>query len=173
MEFFRVTSVDDEKFNTAMELYKVSFPKREQREEKSQKKILSDNEYHFDTVFDGKIFVGMILYWETEEFIYVEHFCINTELRNKGYGKKILEKINQKGKCVILEIDPPIDEISIRRKGFYERVGYNENSYIHIHPPYHTKNSGHKLTVMSYPNPLKDTEYNKFKEYLDNTVMAN
>ena len=81
MEFFRVTSVNDEKFNTAMELYKVSFPKHEQREEKSQKKILSNNEYH-------------------------------------------------------------------------------------------TKNSGHKLTVMSYPNPLKYTEYNNFKEYLDNTVMA-
>jgi len=44
-----------------------------------------------------------------------------------------------------------VDEIARRRKGFYERCGYAENPYPHVHPPYHCGNKGHELVVMSAP----------------------
>ncbi|MEI3140799.1 MAG: hypothetical protein V8S34_04075 [Lawsonibacter sp.] len=52
----------------------------------------------------------------------------------------------------MLEIDPPVDELSIRRKGFYERAGFWANPFLHVHPPYRP-HSGHPLTVMTYPTP--------------------
>ena len=70
-------------------------------------------------------------------------------MRNKQYGQKTLSFLAKQGKTLILEIDPPKDDISKRRKGFYERCGFTENFFTHIHPPYHKINEGHELTIMT------------------------
>ncbi len=78
-----------------------------------------------------------------------------------------------KQKILILEIDPPVDDISKRRKGFYERCGFTENSFRHIHPPYHRGNDGHDLIIMSCPKQISQNEYNAFYQYLQNRIMGN
>lgn len=171
MKFIRLLSKDDEMFSEAMKLYGKSFPSHEQREIESQKEILKDEEYHFDLIYDNDSFVGIVLYWETSNYIYIEHFCVEPNMRNKKYGEKALELLKEKKKTVILEIDPPIDEMSIRRKSFYTRVGYKENKFNHIHPPYSQLNKGHSLSVMSYPNLLTEIEYDNFNSYLNDRVM--
>lgn len=173
MHFTRIVSEQDSHYTEAMALYGISFPPHEQREAASQKAILRDEAYHFDLIFDGERFVGEILYWETENFLYIEHFCINTELRGQRYGQQALELLSERGKTVILEIDPPVDDISIRRKGFYERAGYKANPFAHVHPPYHRGNEGHALVVMSQPEPLTEAAYQDFARYLRERVMAN
>lgn len=172
VKLIRLTSYEDAMYTQAMELYRNSFPGHEQRKDASQKVALGAAEYHFDLIYDGNVFVGMLLYWETKDFLYVEHFLVKPELRGKSYGQKALEELGKKRKRVILEIDPPTDEISIRRKGFYERAGYLENSFRHVHPPYHAENQGHPLVVMSCPDLLTRTEYESFYDYLKNTVMT-
>lgn len=172
MRFDRLTSVDNPLFNEGMELYAVSFPLHEQRESGSQRSIMSHPDYHFNLIFDDDKFVGLMLCWETDDFIYVEHFCIFPELRNNHYGQRTLELLCHKGKTVILEIDPPVDDISERRKGFYERAGFVANPYAHIHPPYHAGNHGHKLIVMSHPQKLSEKGYLLFNKYLSETVMS-
>ena len=149
MRIERMTTREQPLYERAMELYRGSFPPHELREEPSQQKILNDPAYHFDLLFDGGQFVGEVLYWEIAGFFYIEHFCILPELRNRHYGQAALELLHSTP--LILEIDPPVDAISIRRKGFYERCGFVPNPYRHIHPPYHRGNSGHELVVMSYP----------------------
>ena len=111
--------------------------------------------------------------WESAEFIYVEHFCIDSTLRNQGFGSRALQLLLETGKTVILEIDPPVDDISRRRKGFYERCGFAANPYPHIHPPYHQDHSGHALVVMSAPNPITEEAYKGFSAYLQEPVMGN
>ena len=123
MRFDRITDTQHEMYKKAMELYANSFPLHEQREAKSQATILGDDEYHFALAYDGDTFVGEALYWEWDGYIYVEHLCILPEMRNKAYGGKVLELLAAENKKVILEIDPPVDDISIRRRGFYERSG--------------------------------------------------
>lgn len=93
------------------------------------------------------------------------------ELRGRKYGQRALEKLNEKGKTVILEIDPPVDEISIRRKGFYERCGFRANPYEHVHPAYHRACEGHRLVVMSCPGQLTGEQYDAFAAYLGGVVM--
>ncbi|MDY4061559.1 MAG: GNAT family N-acetyltransferase [Candidatus Limiplasma sp.] len=171
MEFRRMTSAGHPDYAKAMALYRSSFPEHELREEASQEKIMGHPQYHFDGVYDGDCWAGLILYWETEKFLYVEHFCIFPELRGRKYGQRALEKLNEKGKTVILEIDPPVDEISIRRKGFYERCGFRANPYEHVHPAYHRACEGHRLVVMSCPGQLNREQYDAFAAYLGGVVM--
>ena len=173
LRFERVTDPAHGMYEQALRLYQISFPGHEQREAASQAEILRDHEYHFELIYDGNVFVGLMLYWAAGDFIYVEHFCILPEMRNRKYGKRALELLEQQGKTVILEIDPPIDEVSRSRKGFYERSGFVENPYPHIHPPYHKENSGHELLIMSYPTEITQAEYDRFHHYLERHVMAN
>lgn len=154
-----------------MELYRASFPVYEQREEFCQKRVMNDREYHFNTIWDKDVFIGLILFWETEKFLYIEHFCILPEMRNKGYGKKVLEGMRQTNKAVILEIDPPVDDISFRRKVFYERLGYVANTYEHYHPAYLQGRPAHRLIVMSLYEPLTAEIYEAFYQYLTTVVM--
>ncbi len=155
----------------ALKLYQISFPYHEQQEKNSQDEILKDDEYHFSLIYDENIFVGIILYWEQEQFIFIKHFCILPEMRNKQYGQKTLSFLAKQGKTLILEIDPPKDDISKRRKGFYERCGFTENFFTHIHPPYHKINEGHELTIMTYPKQISQEIFDTFSHYLKNRVM--
>ena len=173
MRFERVTDTGHEMYKKAMEMYADSFPMHEQREAKSQAAILGDDEYHFALAYDGVTFVGEALYWKWDSYIYVEHLCILPEMRNKAYGGKVLELLAAENKKVVLEIDPPVDDISIRRRGFYERSGFAENPYAHVHPPYHRGNKGHELVVMSRPGQLSPEEYDLFRDYLNGHVMRN
>ena len=122
-------------------------------------------------IYENNRWVGMILWWETEEFIYIEHFCILPEMRGKKYGQKALELLGGERKTVILEIDPPIDDVSVRRKRFYERSGYQANRFAHVHPPYKKGFKGHDLVVMSSPDQLSEAEYRAFNSYLSSVVM--
>ena len=65
-----------------------------------------------------------------------------------------------------------MDDVSLRRRGFYERAGFHENPYRHVHPPYHAGNRGHDLVVMSYPRAISEEEYRAFADYLAARVMA-
>lgn len=169
----RITNISHPMYHEALKLYQISFPYHEQREKHSQDEIIKDKEYHFSLIYDEEVFVGLILYWEHEQFVYIEHFCILPEMRNKQYGQKTLALLAKKGKTLILEIDPPKDDISKRRKGFYERCGFTENSFAHIHPPYHKENEGHHLVIMTCPKQVSEDMFDTFSDYLKNRVMQN
>ena len=169
MHFTRITSAYHPLYPQAMALYQISFPPHEQREALSQSDILRPDAYHFDAICDGDTFVEEILYWEVAGLLYIEHFCILPEMRNRHYGQKALAMLQDWP--MLLEIDPPVDEISIRRNGFYTRCGFVENSYPHVHPPYHRGNHGHDLVIMSSPRQLTQTEYDTFRRYLQDTGM--
>ena len=171
MEITRITRTDAPLYAEAMNLYGISFPLHEQREADSQTAILQQEAYHFDVVCDKGNFVGAILYWDMGGSYYVEHFCVRPEMRNQHYGQKILEAY--RNTPLLLEIDPPVDELSIRRRHFYERCGFVENPYPHVHPAYHRGNTGHALVVMSAPKALSAEEYERFYQFLQETVMKN
>ena len=171
MEFRRLTTSKHDMYHKAIALYKDSFPIHEQRESGLQIGIMENEAYHFNLIYDDDTWVGMILWWETAKFIYVEHFCILPEMRGKKYGQKALGLLDGARKTVILEIDPPVDDVSVRRKSFYEHSGYQMNRFAHVHPPYKNGFNGHSLVVMSHPKLLTEAEFNDFSDYLRTVVM--
>lgn len=172
MRLERITDRAHPMYRRAMDLYRISFPPHEQREAHSQEAILGEKDYHFTLAYDADTFVGLALYWETDAYLYLEHLCILPQMRNRRYGQQILAALQQQGRPVLLEIDPPVDPLSRRRKGFYERCGFVETPYPHIHPPYHRDCPGHALVLMAYPGPLEPEQYRAFCRYLRQNVMG-
>lgn len=172
LEFTRLTTPDDGVYPAALALYRQSFPAHEQRTSAAQQAALSHPDYRFTCLMADGRFAGLLLYWEAADFIYVEHFCIETHLRGQRYGERALALLAAVGKPVILEIDPPADDISVRRLGFYRRAGYRDNPFVHVHPPYHPENKGHALMVLSYPHALTPEAYAAFAAYLGREVMG-
>ena len=110
--------------------------------------------------------------WEGEGFYYVEHFAVRPDLRGQRLGGRALEQLIARGKPVVLEIDPPEDQVSRRRQGFYERCGFCANPWRLVLPPYRAGFKGHPLVVMTCPEPWSRTQYETFAAFLRHTVMA-
>ena len=172
MEHIRIIAPGDPGFDWLYDLYMQSFPVHEQRLRERQEGVLGHPEYHCDLLCQGETRVGLLMWWAGPGFRYVEHFCVRPELRGRRYGAKALEELGRDGKTVVLEIDPPVDEIARRRQGFYQRCGFAVNPYPHVHPPYRPEYPGHELVVLSSPRALTPAEYGAFACYLSAVVMA-
>lgn len=170
MCFERITRPDGPLFEEAFRLYETAFPIFEQRPRAAQEAVLAEREYHCEAILDEGAFVGLLFYWETDEFLYIEHFSILPTLRGKSYGSRALALLGERGKALILEIDPPVDEVSINRRHFYERLGFAAHDFVHTHPPYRKGNYGHSLVIMARP-AISQSEYDRFFAYINEVVM--
>ena len=130
-------------------VYHTSFPIDEQRPiEDIARLIEHDQRFIAYTITDASgTFVGMLTTWQFDEFIYIEHFAIAPALRSLGYGSKALQAyIAAQQKPIILEAEPPTDNITHRRIQFYQRCGLTLYEYPYIQPAY---------TPESNPVPLR------------------
>lgn len=171
MDFIRIQSSNNKYFKDIMNLYKDSFPIFEQRVLKDQLDVLKEDRYNCIAVCEKDKLVGLLFYWELENCKYIEHLAILTELRCKSYGSKILSEFCKSDKTIISEIDPPVDEISIKRLNFYTKLGFKLQEFNHIHPPYRKNYQGHNLKIMSHKKDLSYDEYNHFNDFLKNKIM--
>ncbi|CAJ1825815.1 GNAT family N-acetyltransferase [Aeromonas veronii] len=154
------------------QIYGESFPRYEQRQSQHQPQKMRDPRYHCQIFYQDGLLLGFIFWWACGEQVYIEHLAINPALRGRNYGSRLLAEFCERaGKTVILEIDPPEDEIAIRRLRFYQGLGFCLNDYAHLHPPYHSDYQGHALRVLSYPRLLEEEAYQRFNSMLVETVM--
>lgn len=111
------------------------------------------------------------MYWNAPDFLYVEYIATLPTVRGRGYGTQVLQKLQEKGKRILLEIDPPCDEISLRRRGFYQRAGFKQNDFDYIHIPYKEGEEGHPLVIMTWPDQVGQKEFDAFRCYMRDVVM--
>ena len=171
MQLLRIYSITNKYFNDALKIYKNSFPEFEQRTLESQIEVLNHNQYYCCVILENNLLIGILFYWKYEDYNYIEHFAILSNLRGQNYGSNILKKFCENNSNTLLEIDPPIDDISIKRLNFYSNLGFKLQEFEHIHPPYRKNYTGHKLKMMSFNKDLSIDEYNNFNNFLKTTVM--
>ena len=83
--------------------------------------------------------------------------------RPQGDGSRLL----------LLEIDPPQDEVSRRRERFYLSNGMCPNyDYDHVHPSFRPTTDPHRLFLMSYPRPLTEAEFRAFQQFNNERVLS-
>ena len=169
--FSRIQSESNPFYSVAFARCADSFPIHEQRLRESQQQILTHPQYHCCAVLENGSFCGILFYWEIGKISYIEHFAVSFDQRGKGIGSQILKTFLKEHPLTVLEIDPPCDSVSIRRKGFYERLRFAENLQEHFHPSYRPGVSPHALRVMSFPRTISKEEYEVFFTYLKDTVM--
>ena len=172
MKRIRITDHSSPHFAKAWELYQESFPLRNRRLLEDQQAALQEDGYHFEVLEQAGRFIGILLYWENARFIYVEHLAIDPTFQGGGMGTKVMDLLMQVGKKIILAIEPIVDQLTADRLNFYTRLGFWENTFLHIQPPYRSEFEGRKLHLLSWPKRLDADAYNAFSFYLTNKVMA-
>lgn len=171
MKIHRTTNPGEALFEPAYKLYEESFPRHEQRPRDKQQALLADPAYHFDLLLLEGVLAGLLAHWDFGIYSYIEHFAISPEHRGRALGSRALNDFIAASRLVILEIAPPVDQISISRERFYRKLGFQSNPYPHLHPAYRENFAPHPLVVLSHPVRLSEKEYARFKTDLDERVM--
>lgn len=157
-------------FEEVFKLMEKSFPKNEYRAKENQKKLLKNPMYKLDIKTDesGKT-IAFIASWNFPKFIFIEHLAVDPSCRGKGMGSKIMKDfINNSKKPIVLEIEIPNDEISIKRKNFYEKLGFKLNNHEYYQLPLRKGDKPMKLNLMSYPNEIPDETF----EIIENIIQS-
>lgn len=159
MIFHPLKNTQDRFFNTAWELYEEAFPSQEKRFLAEQIQLLNNHFYTFQAIYDNNNFIGILGFWEIEEFIFIEHFAINSSLRGKNYGTLILSEFLKEKKYVILEIEPLLNQQNLKRLHFYQNLGFVQNTIEHFQVPFRKGDTPIVLELLSYKTSLTQEKY--------------
>jgi predicted GNAT family acetyltransferase len=105
------------------------FPIEEMKSKEHMETLLKERKdiYHKD---EGPNHV--LMYVELDDFVFIDYLFVSKDARGQGLGRKLLEKLKQKGKPIILEVEPVDyeDTDSEKRLKFYKREGFEHASSI-------------------------------------------
>ncbi len=156
-------------------LYEESFPAHERRSRKAQETACSDREARSEVMLDDDgTLMAIMFYWLHGDTVYVEFLAVNPALHGRSIGSRVIGKLLETypGKLVVLEIEPPEDEMSVRRLHFYERLGFVRNPHPYTHPSYRKGADAHPhdLVIMSHGRPVSDGEFDGFLGFMKDVV---
>ena len=124
----------------AEDIYIQSFPQDERRDFSLIYELIEKEKFSFFVIIDEQENnkpVGIISLWDFSNFAYIEHFAVKKNLRNKGYGSKILDIIKENThKLIIIEVEPSNSVDAIRRINFYKRKGFTIVDEKYTQPSY-------------------------------------
>ena len=154
-EMLEVANLED--FPRIYEIMNNSFPQSEMRDYCGQ---LSQFDNHHYKVFvkktNGRI-IGFLAVWEFDDVDFIEHFAIDKDYRGNGIGAKMLnEYLTKATRAVFLEVEPPDDDVSIRRIEFYERLGFHLNMFKYHQPALQKGQKSIPLKIMTYPMAVEE-----------------
>lgn len=162
----KILSESDPLFSFSWALYVASFPVEERRARDYHVETISKELFRAEVVLEDESPIGILFWWDLAEYRFIEHFATSPSLRGGGYGDKILrEFIAQSDKSILLEVEHPTDELSRRRIGFYERIGFVLNPHPYRHPSYQQiEGEFVELMVMTYPEPISAESLQRFTD---------
>ncbi len=163
MNKINYSDINSQLAKKAWEIYTTSFPMEEQRPYLQHKKAMSDSRFYpYVYISDQLELLAICFYWDFADFKYLEHFAVNPNYRNQGIGSKIIKTFSQEEQPIILEIDPPIDEVSKQRLCFYERCKFRQTNYTFQQLKYR-KDSKNVLLKLLCNQELNNDLFEKFK----------
>lgn len=171
MDFVAFPQLEPAVREKVWEIYEDSFPTHEKRTYEDHLRAIKDSRFHADAVMEDGQLAGLLFYWLLDDSAYIEHFAIARSLRGQSYGTRILQRFCDQMKRVILEIDPPVDQVSVNREHFYHRLGFLSLPFAYTHPAYSKEYVPHTLVLMSYPDPMDDAEFAAFKRMMFEQIM--
>lgn len=163
-EFFKAT---DAEFEAVFEIMDSSFPDTEMRPYEKARDLFFNNKYyavHGLKNESGKV-IAFINVWDLGDFIFFENFAVDPSSRNHGVGGTLLEQVLALyNKDAVLEVEPPKDELTKRRVGFYQRHGFIYNEFPYLMPPLRERDDFLPLQIMSYKRSFTEESFSEYKD---------
>ena len=171
IEFQKIENSSDLLFSQMYELYQNAFPAVERRNLDSLAYVLDyEKNLEIDALMKDGDFVGFFNFWTFEQFVYVEHFAVDSKMRGQNIGSEVIQTFLSKINLpVILEVEMPKDAQSVRRIGFYERLGFKVLSHNYAQPYYDGSGKLLPMLLMSNNYHFAENNFNLIK----NTVYKN
>jgi ribosomal protein S18 acetylase RimI-like enzyme len=165
----KIDTTDIDLYRNAEMLMVASFPKNEYRELLQQRELTdTSNRFAQHIILLNSEPVGFIAWWQFNDFLFIEHFAIEPEQRNKGLGREVFVMIRKMVQLpIVLETEPPVNEINQRRIAFYERNGFRLWECEYLQPPYIKGNQPLEMRLMATNelNLYRDFEWIKSTLY--------
>ena len=132
------------------------FPVEEMKSKEHMETLLKEKGdiYHKD---EGPNHV--LMYVELDDFLFIDYVFVSKQARGQGLGHKLIEKMKQKGKPIILEVEPLDyeDTDSQKRLHFYKREGFRHAESIGYCRRSLATNEINELEIL-YWSPLDEPE---------------
>lgn len=171
MEFLRIDPNDTVRWDKVWKLYEDSFPLAERRKEEDHLRAYNDDRFFPLSAWEGKELIGLMFFWEWDSYRYLEHLAVNPALRGQSFGSLMLKDLRDSGHTIILEIDPLVNDLSVRRLQFYERAGYTLTPFRFMHLPYRLEAQPEELLILSYPRLITKEQHNEFVKFVNEEVI--
>ena len=146
-----------EEFDRFYQILSNNFPTKEIKEYNYMKDTFHAGLYQVLTLKDNDQIVGIMSFYQHDDFRFIDYFAIDGSLKGKGMGSKMLQYfINLDDKMVILEVEHPEDEQS-KRNGLYLN-----DQFEYFVPP--VRNLKHRLYfhLMSSKRKINNIEFEKY-----------
>jgi GNAT superfamily N-acetyltransferase len=154
IDYQKILTASDPVLSIIEKTYTGSFPETERRTFALVRDLIEKNAgFTVYAFFNEGKYIGFITTWQFESFTYIEHFAIDKPARNGGFGSSVMKWFIEKfSSPIILEAELPENDISMRRIGFYERIGFKPDNHYYEQPPYHPNGEWLPMLLMYYGN---------------------
>lgn len=160
-----------DEINFSKNIYEKSFPIEERRDFSLVLDIYKTDSLSLNLIYDNETMVGILNYWDFNDFLYIEHLAVNEQYRNQKIATKVLEQLNSQNKLIVLEVELPNDELSKRRIRFYERNAYSIQPFTYFQPPYRKGEEKIKMHLMANTQlPINKTKYDEIVSLIEKKV---
>ncbi|WP_164974088.1 GNAT family N-acetyltransferase [Filimonas effusa] len=173
MQLQRITAADDSVMDFIQQLYEASFPIEERRLFTAVKELLLNSQMRLVLVTnEARAPVGFVIYWQFDDFVFIEHLAIDAAFRSLGFGKKIIQQLLEGANgCCLLEVEHAHDTDSEKRIRFYQRLGFHFNEEVYFQPAYHEGGQPVPMLLLSNSSLLPEKLAQFIKE-LKQTVYS-
>lgn len=153
-------------FDAIYDLMEQAFPKTELLGKEIHYQNFQRMDFFGKKYEDEKGLAAFIIGYQEDQYLFLEYFAVREDLRQHGIGSKFLKALITvtSNQPIYLEAELPQTEISKRRIGFYERQGFQLNTYDYQMPLFDNGYGGSPLYIMSYPNQIKQEDFPSLKE---------
>ncbi len=171
---FTPIKTDHKAYSFVENLLHESFPEVERRDDEDQRRNADTNPlFTCYLITDDELPIGLITAWNLGDFYYLEHLATSPAVRNKGYGRQVMEYIKQLlPGIIVLEVERPEDEMSIRRIGFYQRCGFSLCEKDYFQPSYRKGGEGLPLYLMFAGADSIDADFEAIRDRIHREVYG-
>lgn len=132
------------------------FPIEEMKSKKHLEMLLDEKG---DVYYKDESAQHVLMFAEFDTFIFIDYVWVSSKTRGQGMGHKLIEKLKEKNKPIILEVEPIdySDTDSEKRLHFYHREGFTHAQSIDYNRRSLATNEETAMEIL-YWSPNDDSE---------------